>query len=203
MADASDQAAEKEVGAEEILPVSTEADPAEMSQNQERQADRDDLTLEPELLPDAEDSMKLEPESLPDGVSDGISDEMPDGIEEAEESGGIPDSQLESQSENAAESEITAGLGKASESENTAGLRNSGLAGITPMKDREQMDGMMMSDSGNEQEPAPRAWNGKWDFGKQQNPQHSWDEKNVTSIRKQLYEENESVPRELQTAHDP
>ena len=132
--------------------------------------------------------MKLEPESLPDGISD----EMPDGIEEAEESGGIPDSQLESQSENAAESEITAGLGKASESENTAGLRNSGLAGITPMKDREQMDGMMMSDSGNEQEPAPRAWNGKWDFGKQQNPQHSWDEKNVTSIRKQLYEENES-----------
>ena len=199
MADASDQAAEKEVGAEEILPVSTEADPAEMSQNQERQADRDDLTLEPELLPDAEDSMKLEPESLPDGISD----EMPDGIEEAEESGGIPDSQLESQSENAAESEITAGLGKASESENTAGLRNSGLAGITPMKDREQMDGMMMSDSGNEQEPAPRAWNGKWDFGKQQNPQHSWDEKNVTSIRKQLYEENESVPRELYTAHDP
>ena len=71
------------------------------------------------------------------------------------------------------------------------------------MKDREQMDGMMMSDSGNEQEPAPRAWNGKWDFGKQQNPQHSWDEKNVTSIRKQLYEENESVPRELYTAHDP
>lgn len=203
MAEASDQAAEKEVGAEEILPVSTEADPAEMSQNQERQADRDDLTLEPELLPDAEDSMKLEPESLPDGISDEISDEMPDGIEEAEESGGIPDSQLESQSENAAESEITAGLGKASESENTAGLRNSGLAGITPMKDREQMDGMMMSDSGNEQEPAPRAWNGKWDFGKQQNPQHSWDEKNVTSIRKQLYEENESVPRELYTAHDP
>ena len=199
MADASDQAAEKEVGAEEILPVSTEADPAEMSQNQERQADRDDLTLEPELLPDAEDSMKLEPESLPDGISD----EMPDGIEEAEESGGIPDSQLESQSENAAESEITAGLGKASESENTAGLRNSGLAGITPMKDREQMDGMMMSDSGNEQESAPRAWNGKWDLGKQQNPQHSWDEKNVTSIRKQLYEENESVPRELYTAHDP
>ena len=199
MAEASDQAAEKEVGAEEILPVSTGADPAQVSQNQERQDDRDDLTLEPELLPDAEDSMKLEPESLPDGISD----EMPDGIEEAEESGGIPDSQLESQSENAAESEITAGLGKASESENTAGLRNSGLAGITPMKDREQMDGMMMSDSGNEQEPAPRAWNGKWDLGKQQNPQHSWDEKNVTSIRKQLYEENESVPRELYTAHDP
>ncbi|MFR3752346.1 MAG: hypothetical protein ACLTW9_08615 [Enterocloster sp.] len=113
MAEASDQAAEKEVGAEEILPESTEADPAEMSQNQERQDDRDDLTLEPELLPDAEDSMKLEPESLPDGMPD----EMPDGIEEAEESGGIPDSQLESQSENAAESEITAGLGKAAESE--------------------------------------------------------------------------------------
>lgn len=195
MTEALDQAAEKEVGAEEILPESTEAEPVEMSQNQEKQDDRDDLALEPELLPDAEDSMKLEPESLPD--------EMPDGIEGAEESGGIPDSQLESQSENASESEITSGLGKVSESENTTGLRNSGLAGITPMEDREQMDGMMMTDSGNEQEPDRRAWNGKWDFGKQQNPQHSWDEKNVTSIRKQLYEENESVPRELYTAHDP
>ena len=82
-----------------------------MSQKQENQDDRDDLALEPELLPDDKDSMELEPESLTDGMPDEMSNE----IEEAQESGGIPDSQLESQSENTAESEVTAELGKAAE----------------------------------------------------------------------------------------
>ena len=198
MTEALDQAAEKVVGAEEILPESIEADTVEMSQKQENQDDRDDLALEPELLPDDKDSMELEPESLTDGMPDEMSNE----IEEAQESGGIPDSQLESQSENMAESEITAELGKAAE-EHKAGFQNSGLAGITPKRDMEQMDGMMTPNMGREQETDHRAWSGKGDFGEQPNSKHGWDEKNVTSIRKQLYEENESVPRELQTAHDP
>lgn len=198
MTEALDQAAEKVVGAEEILPESIEADTVEMSQKQENQDDRDDLALEPELLPDDKDSMELEPESLTDGMPDEMSNE----IEEAQESGGIPDSQLESQSENTAESEITAELGKAAE-EHKAGFQNSGLAGITPKRDMEQMDGMMTPNMGREQETDHRAWSGKGDFGEQPNSKHGWDEKNVTSIRKQLYEENESVPRELQTAHDP
>ena len=198
MTEALDQAAEKVVGAEEILPESIEADTVEMSQKQENQDDRDDLALEPELLPDDKDSMELEPESLTDGMPDEMSNE----IEEAQESGGIPDSQLESQSENTAESEITAELGKAAE-EHKAGFQNSGLAGITPKRDMEQMDGMITPNMGREQETDHRAWSGKGDFGEQPNSKHGWDEKNVTSIRKQLYEENESVPRELQTAHDP
>ena len=198
MTEALDQAAEKVVGAEEILPESIEADTVEMSQKQENQDDRDDLALEPELLPDDKDSMELEPESLTDGMPDEMSNE----IEEAQESGGIPDSQLESQSENMAESEITAELGKAAE-EHKAGFQNSGLAGITPKRDMEQMDGMITPNMGREQETDHRAWSGKGDFGEQPNSKHGWDEKNVTSIRKQLYEENESVPRELQTAHDP
>ena len=70
MTEALDQAAEKVVGAEEILPESIEADTVEMSQKQENQDDSDDLALEPELLPDDKDSMELEPESLTDGMPD-------------------------------------------------------------------------------------------------------------------------------------
>ena len=114
-----EQAAEKTVGAEEIVSESVEAEPAEMSENQNKQGGSvrqnnqeseeavkqmetfgtpdagGDLALEPELLPDAEDRMELEPESLPDE------------IQEAQESGDIPDSRLECQSEKEAEPEKT------------------------------------------------------------------------------------------------
>ena len=132
-----EQAAEKTVGAEEIVSESVEAEPAEMSENQNKQGGSvrqnnqeseeavkqmetfgtpdagGDLALEPELLPDAEDRMELEPESLPDE------------IQEAQESGDIPDSRLECQSE------------KEAEPEKTVVLRNRGPAGIIPIEDVE------------------------------------------------------------------
>lgn len=132
-----------------------------------------DLALEPELLPDAEDSMELEPESLPDE------------IQEAQESGDIPDSRLECQSE------------KEAEPEKTVVLRNRGPAGIIPIEDVEQTNGMMTPNAGREQESDRGAWKDKWNFGERQKPQHSCDEKNVTSIREQLFRKMKECPVSL------
>lgn len=210
--EASGQITEKTAGLERIMSEPAEAGPAGLSGYQEMRDEsdqqinqeteetvnqmeavgnpqaRDHMELEPELLPDTEGSMELEPESLPD--------EMPGEAEEVQESGDIPDSQLESQSEKEAESEPLA-------PEKTAVLQNKSLAGIMPAEDVEQTDGMMTPNAGGEQEPDPRPWNGKWNIGEQQIPQHNWDEKNVTSIRKQLHEENETMPREPHTGHAP
>ena len=89
MAEASDQACgKKEVGAKKFCRCQQRQIRPKCPKTRSGRMTETILTLEPELLPDAEDSMKLEPESLPDGVSDGISDEMPDGIRKRE-SGGI------------------------------------------------------------------------------------------------------------------
>ena len=89
MAEASDQAAEKEVGQKKFCRCQQEQIRPKCP-NQERQDDRDDLDAGTGAAAGCRRQYEA---GSRNPCRMGISDEMPDGIEEAEESGGIPDSQ--------------------------------------------------------------------------------------------------------------
>lgn len=192
---------EAEISQEEMILGTAGAETAETAETQEEQADSvpetngetaevvnqmdvsaypeagEELELEPVRLPDTQDSMEMEPESL--------EDKAPDGLEETQESEDTSDSPLECQSERA------------------AAPGNKDAAGTAPVEDLNQADGATPANREREQEQGRGTWNNNWNSAeRQQNTQRSWNEKNVTSIRKQLSQENGFMPRGLQTPQD-